>query len=862
MMANKDMSRWFPLFLLSLLSSAALPQDASRFEKEVLAAGLSDPLQLDIAKDGRVFFIERKGAVKVWEPASRRTVTIGDFPAATSGDAGALGLTLAQDFEKSGHLYTIRVPAKGAARLVLARFTLEGEKLTDECEVLTIPLGKGREQYHCGAGLAWDAQGNLLISVGDNMAPQDVPAIHAEDAGRDARGTAGNSQELRGKILRITPKPDGTYGIPAGNLFPNAEQGRPEVFAFGVRNPFRVTCDAKTGLVIWGDVGGNVRTELDLGPEGFDELNVTREPGFFGWPFVAGPNLPWRPFDPKTLKPAGDYFDPAKIINNSRGNTGLTALPPARPAAFYYGNLASQEWPFVGSGGRSITGGVVYRMPETAGESRLPDEWEGAYLFGEWMRNWVAAARFDEVGKLIKAERVLENLTFKRSADFKIGPDGALYIAEEGDRWTGNTESQITRVTYRRGNRPPQAALSANRTDGKLPLKVEFDASASRDPDGGKLKFAFDFGDGKSAQGAKVAHVFTTAGVWPVTLTATNAQGATAKSVVTIAAGNEAPQVQFTAPLDGGFLVGKEIAWSVSATDAEDGAVPPERLLIQLEKRDRAATEDAHPGLSLMKRTTCFACHSATEKSSGPPYTAVAAKYSADAGAREKLQAKIISGGGGVWGTLPMPPHPQHTLAEAALMADWVLSLAQRQITTLPATTEGKAAVPETGGGFGRVDNTMMVLTASTTDKGAGVLPPLRGSTEVMLRNRRQRAACFDRSEKAAAQDNLDQGGLVARIQPGGWIGFERIRLQDFARIKLSGWPQGDAPLTVRIFAGNKELAQQDLPPGRPASRQPQDCEFRMPPANADDAPQQVRVKMDGPSGSVLDIMWVEFSQR
>lgn len=358
------------LLLLSALSPIGLAQDASRFEKEALATGLSDPLQLDIAKDGRVFFVERNGAVKMWEPTSRRTVTIGDFPAATNGDAGALGLTLARDFEKSGQLYTIRVPVQGAARLVLARFTLAGEKLTDERTVLEIPLGKGREQSHCGAGLTWDAQGNLIISVGDNMAPQDVPAIHPEDAGRDARGTAGNSQELRGKILRITPKPDGSYGIPAGNLFTDAAQGRPEVFAFGVRNPFRVTCDPQTGFVIWGDVGGNVRTDLDLGSEGFDELNVTREPGFFGWPFVAGPNIPWRPFDPKTLKPAGEYFDPAKIINDSRVNTGLKELPPARPAALYYGNLASKEWPFVGSGGRSITGGVV--LSEAGNRGGIP----------------------------------------------------------------------------------------------------------------------------------------------------------------------------------------------------------------------------------------------------------------------------------------------------------------------------------------------------------------------------------------------------------------------------------------------------------------------------------------------------------
>ncbi len=817
-------------------------QDASRFEKEVLAAGLSDPLQLDIAKDGRVFFVERKGAVKMWEPTSRRTLTIGNFPAATGGDAGALGLALAPDFEKSGHLYTIRVPAQGAARLVLARFTLQGEKLLDEREVLSIPLGKGRDQSHCGAGLAWDAQGNLIISVGDNMAPQDLPAIHAEDVGRDARGTAGNSQDLRGKILRITPRPDGTYGIPAGNLFTDATQGRPEVFASGVRNPFRVTCDAKTGFVIWGDVGGNVRTELDLGPEGFDELNLTREPGFFGWPFVAGPNLPWRPFDPKTLKPAGNYFDPAKIINDSRTNTGMKELPPARPAVFYYGNVASKEWPFVGSGGRSITGGVVYRRPATAGELRLPDEWEGAYIFGEWMRNWVAAARFDEAGKLVKAERVLEKLTFKRAADFKIGPDGALYIAEEGDRWSGNTESQITRVIYRRGNRPPQPTLNANRTAGKLPLDVVFDASTSRDPDGGPLKFTWDFGDGKKADGVKASHSFTTAGLWPVTLTVTDTTGAATTAVMNIAAGNEAPEVKFSAPLDGGFIEGREIAWAISATDAEDGAVPPERLLFQLEKRDRAVRADAHPGLALMKHTTCFACHNVTDQSAGPAFATVAAKYATDSGARARLQAKIISGGVGVWGTLPMPPHPQHTDAEAALMVDWVLSLAQRQITMLPSAAEGKAAVPESRGGWGRADNTVILLTASTTDHGAGGLPPLRGSAEVMLRARRQRAAFFDHSENATAQDNLDQGGLVARLQPGGWIAFDRLRLQDITRVKLSGWPQGSTPLKVRIFAGEQELAQQDLPPGPASSRQPKDFIFPMPPFSDSARPQQVRV--------------------
>lgn len=845
--------------LLALVtSSETQAQDPSRFEKEVVVAACNDPLQMDIAEDGRVVFIERKGAIKLWEPKTNATITVGDFPASAAGDAGALGLTLARDFSTSGQLYTIRVPAQGPARLLVARFTLSGEKLTDEREMLSIPLGPGKEQSHCGAGLAWDEKGNLLIGVGDNMAPQDVPAIHPVDQGRDARGTAGNTMELRGKILRITPKPDGSYGIPAGNMLSDASQGRPEIFAMGVRNPFRVTCDPKTGFIIWGDVGGNVRTELDLGSEGFDEINMTRDPGFFGWPFCAGPNLPWRPFDPKTLKPAGDYFDPAKIINDSPANKGMRELPPARSAAFYYNNMPSKDWPFVGSGGRSVTGGVVYHKPATANESRLPEEWEGKYLFGDWMRNWVAAATLDASGKLTKAERVLPDISFKRSADFKIGPDGALYIAECGDQWTGNTESQITRIIYRRGNRPPQAMVATNVAAGRLPLEVKFDATKSSDKDRGALTYAWDFGDGQIGEGEKVAHRFTTLGQYAVTLTVKNAQGSSDKALVTIAAGNEPPQVKFTSPLDGSFLEGNEVTWQVSATDAEDGSIPAERLMIQLEKRIRAAAEDRHPGLALMKRTTCFACHNATEQSAGPAYTAVAAKYASDATAHEKLSAKILSGGAGVWGQLPMPPHPQHTSAEAAQMVDWVLSLARLPVQNLPGSSTGKATIPPDQKGFGKADNTVVILRASTKDLGAGSLPALQGATEIMLRGRRQRAACFDQGELSAVQDNLDQGGLVARIQPGGWIAFDHIRLQECRQIKLSGWPQGSGPMTIRLFAGDKELGQKSVSPGR-AIGKPAEISLSIPEVEMDAAPQQLLIKMDGAPDSVLDLMTVHF---
>jgi cytochrome c len=221
------------LLVASLLPPICLAQDDSRFEKEVLVAGCSDPLQLDISRDGRVFFIERKGAVKMWEPVSRRTVTIGDFPAATNGDAGALGLTLARDFEQSGHLYTIRVPAQGAARLVLARFTLDGEKLIDQREVLTIPLGGGREQSHCGAGLAWDAQGNLIISVGDNMAPQDA----CDSRRRRRTGCARHC----GKLARAAREDSADHTESGRHLWPSRRQ------------PFRRrVAGAPGGVCVWG----------------------------------------------------------------------------------------------------------------------------------------------------------------------------------------------------------------------------------------------------------------------------------------------------------------------------------------------------------------------------------------------------------------------------------------------------------------------------------------------------------------------------------------------------------------------------------------------------------------------------------
>ena len=77
----------------------------------------------------------------------------------------------------------------------------------------------------------------------------------------DARRASGNTQDLRGKILRITPRADGGYAIPAGNLFADSTQGRPEIYTMGHRNPYRIAVDRRSGFLYWGDVGPDARAD-------------------------------------------------------------------------------------------------------------------------------------------------------------------------------------------------------------------------------------------------------------------------------------------------------------------------------------------------------------------------------------------------------------------------------------------------------------------------------------------------------------------------------------------------------------------------------------------------------------------------
>ena len=105
----------------------------------------------------------------------------------------------------------------------------------------------------------------------------------------DARRSSGNTNDLRGKIMRIRVKDDGTYEIPEGNLFPKGtDKTRPEIYVMGNRNPYRISVDQKNSNLYWGEVGPDANDDsfATRGPRGYDEVNQARKAGFLAGRFL------------------------------------------------------------------------------------------------------------------------------------------------------------------------------------------------------------------------------------------------------------------------------------------------------------------------------------------------------------------------------------------------------------------------------------------------------------------------------------------------------------------------------------------------------------------------------------------------
>ena len=459
------------------------PQTDGNFHKVILEADrdldgdgkiddvIVDPMEIAVANDGRVFFIERAGVLKVWKPETKTTTVLGKLKVFSELEDGLLGIALDPKFSKNHWIYlfysnheTGTDPATGkTGENRVSRFTLNGDTLDLASEKILLRIATQREQCcHSAGSLAFDAHGNLYASVGDNTHPGESDGYTPVDErpGRgpwNAQKSAANANDLRGKILRIHPEPDGTATIPAGNLFPKGTPNtRPEIYVMGNRNPFRIAVDQKNGFLYWGEVGPDSGGPNETrGPAGFDEINQARTAGNFGWPFFAGDNKPYRRYNFETRQ-SGEPWDPLHPLNESRLNTGPRELPPAQPAFIWYPYGASTRFPAVKTGGRTAMAGPVYYFNDRLkSAAKLPREFDHTLFIYEWSRNWILAVHLDEHDQIAKTptgalrmEPFCPGMTFMRPMDVELGPDGCLYILENGTAWTGNRDTQLVRIEY------------------------------------------------------------------------------------------------------------------------------------------------------------------------------------------------------------------------------------------------------------------------------------------------------------------------------------------------------------------------------------------------------------------------------
>ena len=568
-----------------------------QFERTVIDDGTENPMKLDVATDGRVFFVERDGRLRMWDPATEVPATVGTIEVYQGQEDGLLGIALDPDFTTNGWIYltysapgTVACPASdsdaatcGVQQVSRFTFTDGALDLGSEAQLLEVVVQRD-ECCHAGGDLEFDEFGNLYMSFGDDTNPFDSGGYAPIDErdGRsswDAQRSSGNTNDLRGKVLRITPEDDGTYSIPEGNLFPEADDPgdltRPEIFAMGFRNPFTIEWDPTHDRILVGDYGPDANNANPTrGPDGRVEWLAIPEASNQGWPYCHS-DVGYNDYDFATST-SGDVFDCANPVNDSPNNTGLTDLPPAQPATLWWGR-SSTGVPAIGTGGAPQAGGAYEYDPGTAGPDALPEYYDGVAFLMEWNQGNIYEVHSDEAGEVTAVVPWLDGETFRRPHAMEIGADGAIYLIEWGSGFGGNNaDSGVFRIGYTGGSFRPVAVATADVTNGPTPLTVSFssDGSEALAPDATLVSTEWDFdNDGTvDSTDANPTHTYTEAGLYTAVLTVTDSLGGTGVASIEITAGNTRPEVTVDMPVSGGFLdFGDTVAWGVTVTDAEDG---------------------------------------------------------------------------------------------------------------------------------------------------------------------------------------------------------------------------------------------------------------------------------------------------
>jgi glucose/arabinose dehydrogenase len=490
-------------------TSTGVPVTATNpgFVNEVVVPGITAATTLAFLPDRRMLVGELTETIWVVQPGASQpdpTPFLQLDGSRLISEQGLLDILVDPDFAQNGHYYIFytRATSSGNHNRV-SRFTASGNATVPGSEVALWEDPDIAGEGLLGGSLAFGADGKLYFSTGDNWTPADSQRLDIP----------------RGKILRINK--DGT--IPTDNPFyDGAGPNRDEIWAYGLRNPFRMSIDPVTGTMYIGDVGSSNSTE---------ELNVGVRGANYGWPACEGPC----------------------------GVSGITS-----PSYSY------------SDGGRdaSIIGGVVYRG------SQFPSEYYGSYFFGDYVQHWVRQIRFDGDGDVSQvmsfwpSDGSLDNFATGDPVKFLEGPDGSLYYVDIGFYGTEQNPAAIRRIRYVLGNQQPIAVASASPTSGEAPLPVDFSSAGSSDPEGAPLSYSWTFGDGGTSTQANPTHTYATPGQYIARLTVSDGTSTAVSSDLTIRVGTPPTPTILTPATGTLFRAGDVITYSGSATDAEDGQLP------------------------------------------------------------------------------------------------------------------------------------------------------------------------------------------------------------------------------------------------------------------------------------------------
>jgi uncharacterized protein (TIGR03437 family) len=533
-----------------------------------LPAGFSDarvfavggPTAIAFTPDQRMLVSTQSGTLRVFQNDTLLPAPALSFPATricTNSERGLLGLAVDPDFARNQFIYlyyTFRRPNGDCGSRSLngpvnrvSRFVLPANNVVDpNTETVLLDNISSWNGNHNAGDLQFGKDGLLYVAVGDaGCDPYGTGCAGSNDAARDVHTPLG-------KILRI----DRDGNVPVTNPWRGDNTARcnngiapagvrcQETYSWGLRNPFRMAMDPnadQTRLFI-NDVGQDRWEEIDVAAPGAD----------FGWNVREG------------------------FCRNGSSTECAPANPaPAGMADPLFAYPHDTQVPGTESRNcNSISGGAF--VPRGV----WPAEWDGVYLFSDYVCGSIFA--IDSFAARPGARDFVRGLGGSSAVHLTFGPfqqSQALYYTT----YAGG--GQVRRISYTGpgNNRPPVAVFTASPTSGAIPLSVTFSGAGSSDPDAGDtLSYFWDFGDGatRTTSTPSTSYVYTRAGEFTASLRVRDQNLAFSLPVtVRIFAGNSAPVARMDTPAaEARFAVGQTITLSATATDAEDGVLPPAAL--------------------------------------------------------------------------------------------------------------------------------------------------------------------------------------------------------------------------------------------------------------------------------------------